>query len=155
MAKPTDATLIPLARFAARDRRLPAPAAALYAAAFQTRPRRAADVRAGHRYDAACAAARAAADDRLAQAARGRWRRQALEWLRADLTDWAELGAQDADARADAAARLAHWREDPDLVAVRDDSAVRLMPPGDRDAARALWADADAALKRLAAAESD
>ncbi|HKB05098.1 MAG TPA: tetratricopeptide repeat protein [Gemmataceae bacterium] len=153
-AKPADEDLIPLARFAARDRKMPGPAAALYAAAFAARPRRAEDVRAGHRYDAACAAALAAADEKVAEADRARWQRQALDWLRAELEAWVDESIHDAAARPETLARLERWREDPELASVHfEGSGSRLAPP-DREAARWLWAGVDAAIGKLTAAPS-
>src|SRR5689334_13942472 len=65
-------------------------AAGLYADAFAADPKLAADLTAGHRYDAACCAALAAAGQgedaaKLDDKERARLRKQALEWLRAHL----------------------------------------------------------------------
>ncbi len=65
-------------------------AAGLYAAAFAADPKLADDLKAGHRYNAACHAALAAAGQgedaaKLDDKERARLRKQALDWLRADL----------------------------------------------------------------------
>src|SRR5262249_38940695 len=65
-------------------------AARFWADAFAADPRLADDPESSHRYDAACAAALAAAGlgadaGRLDDQERARWRKQALEWLRANL----------------------------------------------------------------------
>src|SRR5262249_54943508 len=72
-------------------RKLPPAAARLRAAAFAADPKLADDLKAGYRYDAACEAALAAAGQgkdatQLDAKERARLRKQALDWLRADLT---------------------------------------------------------------------
>jgi tetratricopeptide (TPR) repeat protein len=92
------------------------------------------DLSNGHRYNAACSAA-------LASAAGGtdaaEWRGRALEWLRADIA---------ARERAGLADTLAHWKEDPDLAAVRD--RLDGLPAAEREGWTKLWADVDALLAR-------
>src|SRR5207247_1088614 len=75
-----------------RGKRLYHAAARLSADAFAADPALADDLKAGHRYRAARAAARAAAGEggaALSPEERTRWRRQAVAWLRADLALWA------------------------------------------------------------------
>ena len=72
-----------------------AASAAIWFAGFAADPNLADDMTAQNRYNAACSAAVAAAGngiDRppLDEQARTRWRKQALDWLRADLTYWAK-----------------------------------------------------------------
>jgi hypothetical protein len=45
--------------------------------------------------------------------------------------------------------RLAHWQQDADLAAVRDDKALSLLPEKERQEWRKLWADV-AALRKNA-----
>ena len=77
-------------------------AARLYADAFTADPKLADDLKAGHRYNAACSAALAAAGqgtdaDKLDDQEHRRLRQQALAWLRADLEQWAKrLGSRQA-----------------------------------------------------------
>jgi hypothetical protein len=101
------------------------------------------------RYDAACFAALAAAgrgtdSARLPDKERAGLRRQALAWLRAELT--AQAG--DAKARRQLAQTLRHWQEDTDLAAVRDPAALAQLPPPERAACQKLWADVAALLER-------
>jgi tetratricopeptide (TPR) repeat protein len=135
-------------------RRRYAASARFYTAAFAAKAALAEDLRAGHRYNAACAAARAAAGEGQAAAAlgdeaRAGLRRQALTWLRADLARWArqrERGrAADRLAAQDA---LRHWQKDPDLAGLRDEAALKRLPPAERDACRKLWAEVGAWLQR-------
>jgi serine/threonine-protein kinase len=131
-----------------------ADAARLYADAFAAEAKLAADLQAGHRYDAACCAALAAAGpgegtDRLDGKQRGRWRQQALAWLRADLAAWAKV-VQDGSppGRAAAANVLRHWRQDTDLASVRDRAALARLPREERAAWERLWAEVAALLQK-------
>jgi tetratricopeptide (TPR) repeat protein len=96
-----------------------ATAARYYADAFAERPELATALRAGGRYDAACAAARAgrgqgADADGLTAADRARLRQQAMAWLRADLARWEQQGdGGDAAERVRLRWQLWHWRADP------------------------------------------
>jgi tetratricopeptide (TPR) repeat protein len=81
------------------------------------------------RYNAACASA--LLYDKL--------QAECLAWLRADLTAWESILAS-GDA-ATVAARLRHWKKDPDLASVRDADDL----PEDW---KRLWADVDALLTR-------
>ncbi len=70
-------------------------ASQLYADAFADDPKLADDLKSGNRYSAACCAARAGRGDGedakdLDDKERAGWRKQALEWLRADLALWAK-----------------------------------------------------------------
>jgi tetratricopeptide (TPR) repeat protein len=137
-----------------QDKRLYAAAARFYAAAFAQEPKLAGDLRRGHRYDAACAAARAAAGqgkdaDKLDNKEKARLRRQALDWLRADLTAWAQVVEKDSPPdRALVQRQLQHWQKDPDLTGLRDKDALAKLPEAEREACRKLWADVDALLRR-------
>ena len=122
--------------------------------AFTAKPQLAADEQAGHRYKAACAAARAATgrgDDaaKLDEKQRTRWRQQARDWLRADLEAWGSLlkngQAQD---RVVIQGVLVHWKVDADLASIRDDDALVKLPEAERTAWRALWTDVAGLLAR-------
>jgi hypothetical protein len=88
--KPADAAeQIEFAQLCSR-KKLYAPAARLYAAAFALKPDLAEGLRTGNRYYAACLAAlagcsRSSDGVELGDAERARWRTQARQWLRADL----------------------------------------------------------------------
>jgi hypothetical protein len=122
-------------------------AARLFREAFDGTPALAADLGAGHRYTAACSAALAAAGQGQEGAGldaqeRARWRTQALEWLRADLT---LLGKQSADSspriRTEAQQRLRHWQRNPNLAGVRDAAALAGLSEAEQKEWRDLWAD--------------
>jgi tetratricopeptide (TPR) repeat protein len=128
-----------------RDHGRPYAAARLYAAAFAARPALADDLGARHRYDAACSAVRAAADEDSAEgpltdAERAGLRRQALDWLRADLALWTKQRASDKAA----AAALKKWQTDAALAAVRDTAPLGRLPADEGKQWQRLWADVDA-----------
>jgi serine/threonine-protein kinase len=135
-------------------KKLPPAAARLYAAAFTADPRLADDLGAGHRYNAACSAALAAAGQGedatpLDDQERAHLRRQALDWLRADLvlhTKQLERG-QPAD-RAAVQQNLKHWQEDSDLAGLRDKVALSNLSADEQKEFAQLWADVAALLKK-------
>jgi serine/threonine-protein kinase len=134
-------------------KRLYRAAARFYQEAFAAQPSLVADCRRGRRYHAACAAARAAAGRGqdaapLTEGERGRWRQQALDWLRADLALWAkQLDAGTPQARAQVRRQLGRWQRDLDLQDVRAAALARL-PAAEQDAWRQLWAEVAALLRR-------
>src|SRR5262249_52232852 len=143
--RPADANdAIRLARLCLLYKRLPATAARLYEEAFAARPELASGRR-PHRYDAVCAAVRAACgkeDDTkdLRESERARLRKQALGWLQAEQADRArQLEGGAPAARAAALAALRHWRRDPDLSGVRGD-ALSELPAAEGQAWLTLWA---------------
>src|SRR5262249_2065691 len=115
--------------------------------AFAMKPQAAEDPRTGHRYRAACSAALAGCgrDEgaaALGDAERARWRRQALEWLRADLAAWVRWLDGDPAARRGAVRKaVTHWWENPDLACVRDPGELARLAPDERKAYRALAAE--------------
>jgi tetratricopeptide (TPR) repeat protein len=117
----------------------------LYADAFRLDPELAADVVDADRYHAAFSAVLAAGPDH--DAARpdkeaGTLRRQALEWLRADLEAFARLlGQNDLAGRQLVRRRLARWQADPDLASVREGKALDQLPEVERSAWQKLWGD--------------
>jgi tetratricopeptide (TPR) repeat protein len=124
-----------------------AAAARFYADAFAAVPRLADELRAGHRYNAACAAALAGlgADATLLDdQERARWRRQALDWLRADLTAWARTTDP-----ALVQKKLRHWQQDSDLAGVRDQAALAKLPRTERAAWSQLWSEVAERLPQL------
>jgi serine/threonine-protein kinase len=147
-ARPRDAAeRLALADLCRQYKRLYAAATRFYAGAFAGQPKLADDPRQGHRYNAACAAALAAAGqgqdaDQLDGKGRARLRRQALDWLRADLAAWARVVEKDpAQSRPELRRTLAHWQKDPDLAALRDQAALAKLPEAEREAWRKLWAE--------------
>jgi tetratricopeptide (TPR) repeat protein len=125
-------------------KKLYAASARLRAEAFAADPKLADDLNAGSRYDAACAAALAAAGP-LDDKERVCWRKQALEWLRADLAANAKLleSGQLKD-RERVRQRLRQWRRDPDLAGVRDPAALAVLPTSEQQACKQLRAEVEA-----------
>jgi tetratricopeptide (TPR) repeat protein/membrane protease YdiL (CAAX protease family) len=120
-----------------------AAAVRFYAAAFDARPGGAA----GHRYGAACAAARAAtgAGDAVqaGEGERAAWRRQALQWLREELAAWARLLRQGPGPARAAAESLRDWQGNADLAGVRDAAALARLPEAERNAWEQLWGEVE------------
>jgi tetratricopeptide (TPR) repeat protein len=139
-----------LARLCGQYQQRYAAAARFYAEAFADQPRLADDLDSNCRYNAACAAALAAAGRGRDAAAlggqeRARLRRQARDWLRADLAAWTK-GVEKA--RPVVQRTLTHWQQDPDLAGLRDRDALAQLPEAERQACRNLWAEVDALRKR-------
>jgi tetratricopeptide (TPR) repeat protein len=124
----------------------------IYAEAFTADPKLAEDLRAGHRYNAACCAALAGCGkgkdaDKHDDKERARLRGQALEWLRADLLlRRRQASSSAADQRQKAAARLSHWLVDSDLAGVRPGPSEVALPAAERAEWAKLWADVRATL---------
>ena len=78
-------------------------------------------------------------------------RNQARSWLQAELDRWAKLlESANEQQRAFVKATLEHWLEDPDLVSVRDGSALDVLPDDERHQWRCLWDDVRNLLGRAA-----
>jgi eukaryotic-like serine/threonine-protein kinase len=132
-----------------------ATAARLFAEALAATPGLTDDLRAGHRFNAARAAA-LAGDGRgddvsgLGEPQREKLRRQARDWLRLDLLAWAKkVETGTAADRIQAWKTVAPWRDDPDLAGLRDLDALRKLPPGERQECSTLGRDLDAMLERV------
>jgi serine/threonine-protein kinase len=133
-----------------------AAAARLYAAAFAADPKLAEDLRAGHRYNAACAAALAGCGQGTDAAPgdgkeRSRLRRQALDWLRAGLAAWGKrLDNAPDEVRTAAEQALRHWQQDADFAHVRG-AALTKLPEAERQAWQNLWHEIQALHASVAA----
>jgi serine/threonine protein kinase/Flp pilus assembly protein TadD len=131
-------------------------ASRLYAEAFAADPKLAADLKAGHRYAAACAAALAASGrgtdaGKLGEQERTRLREQALDWLRADLTAWSQLLDKGPDTfRSQVRQQMQRWQQALDFAGVRDPDALAQLPEAERPAWQQLWADVEAVQQRAA-----
>jgi eukaryotic-like serine/threonine-protein kinase len=129
-------------------------AARFYADAFAAEPKLANDLGAAHRYNAACAAALAGCSqgkdaDKLDDKERAHLRRQALDWLRADLEAWRRLLDRGPDkARAIIAEKMRHWLAATDFTGVRGAAALARLPEAERPAWQQLWDDAAETLGR-------
>jgi eukaryotic-like serine/threonine-protein kinase len=135
-------------------KRMPAANARFYAEAFAAHPKLADDVRFPNRCNAACAATLAGCGQGedvagLDETERARLRRQALDWLRADLAAWGHLLDKEPDqARPRVQHALRMWQQDADFAGVRGDALARL-PEAERQAWQQLWADVEQTLKRV------
>jgi tetratricopeptide (TPR) repeat protein len=136
-----------------RAKRLYAATARLGAEAFNADLKMADDLQTAHRYKTACSAALAAAGQgedaaKLDGKERARLRKQALDWLRADLALWAkQLKSGKAEERKTAQQNLQHWKKDTDLAGVRDQKALEKLPAEERKAWQKFWQDVDALLQ--------
>ena len=71
---------------------------------------------------------------------RAGWRKQAVEWLRADLAHWSTVSRSgDPVGRVDMLQSLTHWRTDPDLTGIRDAAGLDALPTSERDNCKKLW----------------
>jgi eukaryotic-like serine/threonine-protein kinase len=131
--------------------------ARLDADVFADSPKLAEDLRSGRRYNAACAAARAgcglgADAARLGDEERAQRRKQARDWLAADLTAWsAALAGGARDQRKLATKVFTRWQTDPDLAGLRDAKRLADLPEPERAECLALWGRVADSLKRAAA----
>jgi tetratricopeptide (TPR) repeat protein len=138
-------------------RRLHRAAVRFYEGAFSAKPALASDLGASHRYNAACAAALAGCGqgqdaDKLDGLERGRLRRQALDWLRADLDEWRRLLAKEPDkVRPVLVPQMRHWLADPDFAGVRGPQALAQLPEAERGPWQRLWDDVATTLARAQA----
>jgi tetratricopeptide (TPR) repeat protein len=130
-------------------------AAGFYDKAFTTEPKILGEGPSPDRYDAACAAALAGGGQgedakALAEPERARLRRQALDWLRADLAAWRQaLDKQPDKVGPQVTKTMQHWQHDKDFAGVRGDSLTRL-PEAERPDWRTLWEEVEALGKRAA-----
>jgi eukaryotic-like serine/threonine-protein kinase len=154
--RPTDADeALSLARICS-PKGLHAAAARLYQDAFARRPAWADDLASAVRYHAACAAAQAGSgrsqdDPPPDKATCVRWRKQALEWLQADLVLRAkQLKSGTPDARREVQQSLQSWKCDPALAGVRDEAEVAQLSEAERAACQKFWTQVDALLGDLA-----
>jgi serine/threonine-protein kinase len=115
--------------------------AGLYADALAADPKLTADLTVGHRYRAACFAVVAAVGDgsdaeKLEDRERARLRRQALEWLRADLAAWAKTIDRTLVQNT-----LRHWQQDISFAGVRDKEALAKLPQAEAEDWGRFWSD--------------
>src|SRR5262249_62205444 len=86
---------------------------------------------------------------RLDDEGRVRWRKQALEWLRADLAAYGELlNGGKPWGRQLVLHRLRGWQADHDLAGLRDPAAVAQLPDREREACKQLWAEVGVLLSK-------
>jgi eukaryotic-like serine/threonine-protein kinase len=86
---------------------------------------------------------------KLSEAERTRWRKQARDWLRADLAMWAKTLDSNSRAARDLAKKmLMRWQADPDLAGLREPGALEKLSADERREYLALWHEVGAALHR-------
>ena len=100
-----------------------------------------------YRYEAACANVQAAAgqgseDARRGEPERADKRRQALDWLRANL----ELTAKLRNDGKVLGWSLATWLSDPALASVRDPAELAKLPDAERESWQRFWTDVAASI---------
>ena len=136
------------------EKRVHGASARFWTEAFQAQPKLAEDMKAQHRYNAACAAALAGCGQGkdvppLDDATRARWRKQALDWLKADLATWSKiLESAPPQVKPSIAQTLQHWKADPDLAGLRDPGSLDKLPKDEQDVCRGLWKGVDALLAK-------
>ena len=131
------------------------PSARLWAEGFEAQPNLADDMNVQNRYNAACAAALAGSgqgkdDPALDNEKRARWRKPAIDWLKADLTAWSktlESGSPLVQQQA-ITQTLQQWKADTDLAGLRDAPALAKLPDDEQKACRALWSEVDSLLAK-------
>ena len=80
---------------------------------------------------------------------RARLRKQALDWLRADLALYTkQLESGTAAARSLVRQRVQHWQKDSDLAGIRDQAALAKLPAEEQKAFTQEAADVAALLKK-------
>jgi serine/threonine protein kinase/Tfp pilus assembly protein PilF len=128
----------------------------LFTEAFAEQSQLVDDRRHQQRYDAACAAARAGCRqgkdaDQIDDKERVRLRRQALDWLRAELAAWRHLLEKEPDkARPEIEHTMLLWQHDKDLAGVRDPKALDNLPESERRDWQKLWAEVEEFRQKLA-----
>jgi tetratricopeptide (TPR) repeat protein len=127
-------------------------AAGFFEKAFLEQAGLAANPKSANRYNAACSAVLAGCGQGqdaagLDEKERGRLRRQALDWLKADLLAWRQLLDNDLKAGPTVTKNLQYWLQDPDFNGVRH-GALAKLPEAERQPWRQLWADVTDTLAR-------
>jgi serine/threonine-protein kinase len=91
---------------------------------------------------------------KLSAAERAHWRRQARQWLRADLAQWATtLDSGSEPDRSLAKKMLSRWRVEPDLAGLLETNDSDDLSADERKEDLELWRDVGAVLKRIARQE--
>jgi len=127
----------------------------LYSAAFASDPKIADELLTySYRYNAVCHALLASTgvgtdSAKLNDSERTRLRRQALDWLKADLVVYQTwLGKGSNDQNRSVIVRLTHWQKDPDLSPIRDKAPLSNLPPEEAKAFTQLWAEVASTLEK-------
>jgi tetratricopeptide (TPR) repeat protein len=133
-----------------------AAAARFYGAAFAEKPQLAHDLGLQHRYKAACAAALAGCGQgedaaKLDTNEHVGLRKQASNWLRADLQAYRQLLDKSAGKSGPEIVRqMQHWLQDTDFTGVRGHAALSRLPEPERGDWQKLWEEVEALRQRSA-----
>jgi tetratricopeptide (TPR) repeat protein len=131
-----------------------AAATRFYSDAFAADAKLADDLKTWHRYNAACNAALAADGqgvdaNKLDDKEKTRLRKQALDWLSADLAlRIKQLDSGQTADRATVQQQMKHWQQDTDLAGLRDAASLAKLPVEERRACEKLWAEVADLLKK-------
>jgi serine/threonine protein kinase/Flp pilus assembly protein TadD len=137
-----------------RYKRLYGTSAGFYDKAFQAQPDLANDLVLQDRYHAACVAALAGSGQgedaaKVDVQTRVHWRKQAVQWLQADLTLYAKkLDTGDARDRVMVQTMLRHSQQVLSLAGIRDPAQLANLPAPERAAYAKFWADVAALLEK-------
>jgi tetratricopeptide (TPR) repeat protein/serine/threonine protein kinase len=140
-------------------KKLYAAATRFYGGAFAAQPKLGDDLNAGHRYNAACAAALAGCGrgqnaGKLDGKERACLRGQALAWLRADLAAWRELlSTQRAKAAPTVLGRMRQWQQDADFAGVRGRKVLARLPHDESRQWQKLWDEVEALARQARGAK--
>ena len=136
-------------------KKLYAASARFYGEAFDHDAKLADNMQQQFRYNAACAAVLAGSGKgedaaKLDDKDQARLRKQALDWLHADLDAWNKLLLGDPEKdRALVQQTLEHWQQDSELEGIRDPAALEKLPDAERRACEKLWAAVGELLTRV------
>jgi hypothetical protein len=135
------------------DQRQFAAGARWYGDTVTNHPHLFADSPTQHRYHAACAAARAGCGQgrdaaNLDETSRAGFRRQARDWLRAELEARQRLLELQPEKALTAVGGLKDWLEDSAFAGVREPDALSQLPAAERQAWHKLWSDVADTLTR-------
>ena len=131
-----------------------ATSAAIWDELFAAEPRLALELNAGHRYSAACSAARAASGESKEStppdsAACERLRGKAREWLEADLAAVRESTAKASPReRSSVPSRLGRWLVASQLRGVREEESLAALSESERRSWTAFWAKVEETIDR-------
>jgi serine/threonine-protein kinase len=127
-----------------------------YKEAFGAAPQPAEIKTSEHRYIAARAAALAGSGQgndagNLDLGERARFRREALDWLRADLAACEKYAEGKTDeVRANVQGRMRHWKLDPEFARMRGPDTLTELPEEERRSWQQFWEHVEALLRRTA-----